>query len=1405
SALVNAMHGCYRAELLAVQRTHERADAHWQSRLDRRVAETNELRKDFYKQLLLLRELVQRHRNDAKTLKALDDVITGMAAGKDKALELQAAGASSAAAPADTLSPMPARSTSGGSPSTTSKQGLSGGDSSGGNLQRQKDKAEERAREAVAECQQLHEQVLLLKQQNEELRASDADGWFCRARSGLAERQRVLDAVYRAKCSWDDVGAAVLAVLNNDLIWDAVERSARRGKDRVARGLEALLAQLDTLDALGGGSADDSAAQAARQASAAIGANAPRPSAVHRRRSSSDPARLIPCRACNGAGFLDPADAGDDMDAAESATESDSYLRKTLAQVLELRAALERAGERTQQLEGELRATAADAAAAKTQLDAIAFARRHGVDRCVQADSDDDDDDAGAVDLDAIMRAATADEPADARVGSWRTKFSSHRSAQYEHLIVELKSSLDEKDAAISELRRAYAEAQARLRRRQLAAQSEQEAHAQEAATLRAALALALRQQSSAIEEKQAEVALVLQRLGEQPPSTPALSLASSTGDNDTRDDDNDDDGNDDNDNALLALDAVAAGGLETLDDVARSEAVARRYSQAIVRVQREYESQKSRLQQSEAAAASSDDDARRGRTSSIALGSVVVSVASHPRELFKALATAQRELLSVRRASQRASTLQTDRLLTLTTHLGHLSEELCMVRKRTKAEIAFWQLECAKTQNAREAATADLERTRLELHAAHAHRVSTAAVASSPCALCETHQARLMEISSELLLQDTQRSLQDASGDADAAAGRRTSDAPLLADANQLAPQERRQLSQAVLEIETLYATMTASKQVNARRLVAAALLGDEFAAQADVRATNAATGRRFVPTESWSSLSASPSALGVGRGQQQDAESAWRKGTLVAADGAVDAGADWLLPVAQSALGAHLGGNSRVRRDAMLRFQTHSDEVQEGDFLVSGMSLRGGGGGGVWGGDGSSDSVFAPSHRKKKIVRKILSEDEVLRRRYTRARLLGSLVGENSNNNGSTPLEVSDARPPVLQESHDATGESSSSNDILPSYLDPNGLEVFYEDVEVDDESDDGDNDSDDGDDDSSPTRGNQAGEPVAESSGVSDKMVSTKLTNYSNDARAHTHRVPFESDPVTRGHETLLGERTDIESDPQEITQLRDLVKQHTSVKETLALTNWRVLICHIRSLRGRDRLDWINHESKRAHRSSGQRAAGSLHTAVRSTMQKLVEYRESYLDAEIRARDEVRKQSRRVQTQLIHSVSTILTNISCKNRLRTASNDSPYLSSVQRWESGSPRKYPALPNRALYPAAQVNLSEVPSTQQIPTAHFPAPNLPLSSSPQPRAEPVLRRRPVSASPESLHSNTGELVSLSIFEDDNRFPQRAVRFVGPADGYDFSLAHSLSGITTRAPRNSEQAAAVRQPEKSA
>jgi hypothetical protein len=94
SALVNDLYECFQRELDArsakQQALEDRVSecshecAQLRAQLDRRVADTNALRKEYYKQLLMLRDMVNRQKSDPKTLSALNDAISSAnTAGRD--------------------------------------------------------------------------------------------------------------------------------------------------------------------------------------------------------------------------------------------------------------------------------------------------------------------------------------------------------------------------------------------------------------------------------------------------------------------------------------------------------------------------------------------------------------------------------------------------------------------------------------------------------------------------------------------------------------------------------------------------------------------------------------------------------------------------------------------------------------------------------------------------------------------------------------------------------------------------------------------------------------------------------------------------------------------------------------------------------------------------------------------------------------------------------------------------------------------------------------------------------------------------------------------------------------------------------------------------------------------------
>ncbi|KAJ0393170.1 hypothetical protein P43SY_004170 [Pythium insidiosum] len=1134
STLVNLLHDLFQQELQThqqqAQRHHEQINAlqtkldasereqsHMQSKLDRRIAENNELRKDFYKQLLMLRELVSKQRGDPRAVKALDDAIATVMLGKEKAagfLAMTAPGATTAAS----------LTAAWGDDRATSKGDSAAADigaSSALTLRREKDKWEQRARETAAECQRLHEQVLVLQQQLDDLRGADGELWFSSVQAGGLERQRITDSVYRSRCSWEDVGDAIVELLNNETIWGAVQGSAFRDKGgRASRGLEALLHRMDSMSLLSDAAGEDHAEVLKQLEEETTGAHDKR-TLTRRRSAMSQAGRLVACRTCNGCGYLDASATTTNQSDEPSASEDDSYLRKTLAQVLELKAALEEANVRHSRLEQELQRTVLDGAKAKEQLERIEFIRSHGVDVSQQVDLDGEEE----VDLEAIMTAyADPSAPSQGRTGA--------RWKQYEHLIVELKNSLSERDAGLAELRAALADAQSRLVSVQRDSQKAQETHQHAVLALKTSLVLAMKTRNDVIEERQAAVKLLMKNAERK--NSALVPGRQSSEDEDAKQEAQ---SSGDVGSSGDSIDVIA--DVDELDEVKRSEVVARRYSEAVSRVHQEFEEQQALLKQMEDELGQDID--KRKRTNSITMGSIVVSMTSHPRDLFKALATAHTDLTNLRRSSQRAAALQTDRLLTLTTHLAHISEELCMVRKRTSAELEYWKLECEKMQNNGKMLTTDLQRTQQLLQEARERSALAVAPGQTAlvggCTLCAKHQARLLEISNSML----------ESGPNE----------PATAKPSGLSDSERASLGAILLELESLYTTFTSSKQQNAREFITRALVGPS----ADVH------------------LFANPSSEG-----------------------------------------------------------SASMEA----LVLHGASI-------------TPSQVSTPSHHRKKIVRKILTEQEALRRQ--RARMMQMMEEQ-----GDAMQRLASSEVPGESDGIDAADQDSVLQDLIPysTFIDEYGRQIYYIDEEVEDS-----------DDESGKSLVDDGGD-ASQVRGASDDSSDRHTVAYSIQIPTPAHPADEESSreqaepkwsPLSqspRRHFALLGGSDDISKDPEVITQLRDLVQHNTTSRELLALTNWKILICHLRAQRDQRRLVFMN-ELLRTNGGKPAFVSGLL-CSIRGTMQKLVQFREMTLHSASQLQDDMRKQSHRAQAHqrgirfapagdgehvsMMHSVSQIL---------------------------------------------------------------------------------------------------------------------------------------------------------------
>ncbi|RLN88356.1 hypothetical protein BBJ28_00000660 [Nothophytophthora sp. Chile5] len=795
TALVNAMHDCFRQELqlqLVITESQEQRVAqlsqqneqwekeigHLKAKIDRRVAENNALRKEQYKQLLILREIMSKQSSEPRALTALNDAIATVMTGNQQTAVQENADSSGD----HDQHKAPGR---GWMALNTGTQAW----------RHEKEKWELRAREASVECQELREKLACLEQQLATNRANKSVQWFVKAESAVAERQRIADAVSAAQCSWEDVGDSLAELLNSDILWAAVEQSARRGdKNRLSRGLEAVLVELDSWTQV-----VDDEAEAKEEDEEVV----PPPEVYRRRRSTfAESARLIPCGACSGAGYIRSDLDGDGT--------NDEYLRKTLAQVLELKTQLEKATSKAMTLEGQLQLSYMQTAQFQDKLEQLECIKANGVDSCLQTDLDDEE----SIDFNEIMQSAynqDASQPAP-RQG--------RRNVQYEHLIVELKRSLADKDESLAESRKTLDAAQARVVALQRAIQKEKEAHSHELMMLKSSLAFSLKHRNNKIEERQAAVKLLLKKFSheQQPPRKRRKAFALMQVDAATikEDEDDDDETREDGDENGESLETTDPSGRDSDQrEVERAEKLVQRYTEDILRVQKEHEDQQNLLKKAEAEIAAEED--KRSRTNSISQGSLVVSMASHPRDLFKALTTAQGETLKLRRASQRSSALQTDRLLTLTTHLGHMSEELCMLRKRNMSELEYWKLECEKLQNTNKALTAEQQLTQQQLQIAHARQTEILVDSSSKlCVVCEKHQSRLMEISQQVLSQAQMKAFSRSDPETEVPARVELTDF------------DRKNLGCVLLDLEAICSSMSAMKQQLVRSFFASQLGSD-------------------------------------------------------------------------------------------------------------------------------------------------------------------------------------------------------------------------------------------------------------------------------------------------------------------------------------------------------------------------------------------------------------------------------------------------------------------------------------------------------------------------------------------------------------------------------------------------
>ncbi|RLN38060.1 hypothetical protein BBO99_00001574 [Phytophthora kernoviae] len=636
TTLVNTMQDCIQHELQSQQfivhnqekriavltqqvEDWEKQVTHLKAKVDRRVNENNALRKEQYRQLLMLRDIVSKQSSEPGALSALNEAIATVLAGKQEKLESETP-----------------RNGGDNDQNKAPGRGWGAGNANTQVLHREKEKWEQRAREANAECQELRDRIAHLTQENAKYRASVADPWFLNPENAIVERQRIAEAVCASQGSWEDVGDSLVELLNNDILWAAVEQSVRRGGTQgLARGLESMFAQLNGLAQ--SPSIDDDDVSDNDEVTAT-------PPPARRRSAYADLGRLIPCRVCNGAGYIQ-TELGDN-----ATNDADSYLRKTLEQVLELKKQLENANTKAFTLEGQLQLSHKETAELQEILQQAEFIKSSAVDSCLQTDLDTEE----GIDIDEIMHSAYGDGTPTGQSFPRRNR----RNSQYEHLIVELKSTLADKDEGLAESRKALDVAHSRAVTLQRALQKEKDSHAQELGMLKTSLAFSLKTRNTKIEERQAAVKLLLKKFSKkQQPLTIPKNISALAPMDESPGEDNDEASTEQNESGSTVQNIASYEPNNEQPEVRRMETLVQRYAEDIIRVRKEHEIQQELLKKAEAHIA--EEDEKRSRTNSISQGSLVVNLASHPRDLFKALTTAQGAVHITQEEPSRARVLE--------------------------------------------------------------------------------------------------------------------------------------------------------------------------------------------------------------------------------------------------------------------------------------------------------------------------------------------------------------------------------------------------------------------------------------------------------------------------------------------------------------------------------------------------------------------------------------------------------------------------------------------------------------------------------------------------------------------------------------------------------------------------
>ncbi|ETV95404.1 hypothetical protein, variant [Aphanomyces invadans] len=667
------------------------------SKLDRRTYEMDNLRKMHYKELLLLREMVAKHRTDARTLKALDDALGRSNNDADDGDEANFGGRGG-------------RSSSIVTPSTDGrleamKLDLEKRKKFSDGLRDERDKWQQKAIEAMEQVEALKD---LIRKRENSPNAGGGSGsgmsdayltawWYGGAESGLRERQAIESAVSARHITYDEVAGSVVEVLASPDLWASLGTLAQQAPLTPAvRGLMAHLSQLGEFTLRKSPStafsarSDDTHRQDDDKPDVA--------GSVHAKPNA------IACVKCHGTGYVEPnaAQKDEENERIKALQKSVEGLRKDLraeqTRVIELettrdelenakRALVAKLGEFQTSLNAVQAQAAADAQARADEALARSSQMHHAACQTdaikVTKPPPASSTTSSSPSRHPVSPTPSSTSPTDAELGMLNRSGLEDLVAEKCAIIGELQLTRQTQSDQLDDLKRQVQAAAENMVAFNRASESAQQLLRQEITVLRDTITNIQDTSSASIRERQASLSAYLTKMKtdhmkavllKAPPDNNAGDAAMKS---------------------ATEREVVAIANQQLEHDITKlipwsdsdvqTESLAQATAQAASRAEAELDNLPIGFIHEDEAA---DVDAAQRLS---------LTTDSRPHELVDTIQAMAAELEAAKASARKLQTVQLQRIVTLSTHLSKVASELLLLRKKSGAEVAFWKTECEK------------------------------------------------------------------------------------------------------------------------------------------------------------------------------------------------------------------------------------------------------------------------------------------------------------------------------------------------------------------------------------------------------------------------------------------------------------------------------------------------------------------------------------------------------------------------------------------------------------------------------------------------------------------------------------------------------------------------------------